>query len=214
MKFISLILSHIILYNIFEFDFMSIALLAILIVSDYFTVIGLVKFFKNKRYIGLFKSKIRYLALVFYIIALAIGSLLLYEEYLSPECKEVSTKFEQCKLYEEELSYIHRYNKIIPKSLKISILEISYITEEIETFYERYNSCPEENKEALHAEMEQYVENKTVLIEEMQKGTQNAIYMLYAYVISMLIYTILWKWDILVSLFIRIKSIIIKYRGT
>lgn len=209
MKFLSLILLHVILYNIFDFDFISIVLLVILIISDYFTVIGLIKFFKNKKYTGLFKSKIRYLASVFYMLAFIIVSILLYEEYLSPECKEISTKFEQCKLYEEEFSYISRYNTIFPKSLKMSVLEISFINEDFEAFYEKYNSCSEEDKEILYAEMKQYGEDKTIIMEEMQNNIQNTIYTLYVYAASMLIYVILWNWHDLVYVFRRIKFLII-----
>ena len=214
MKFLGLILSHIILYNIFELDFISITLLVILIISDYFTVIRLIKFFKNKKYIWLFKSKIRYLASIFYMLALIVVSLLLYEEYLSPECKEVSMKFEQCELYKEELSYISRFNTIFPKNFKISILEMSYINEEVGIFYERYNSCTEEDKEALYAEMKQYTEAKTITMEEMWNSTQNIIYMLYVYAVSMLIYIILWNWHDLAFVFRRIKFLIINCRGT
>jgi hypothetical protein len=91
----------------------------------------------------------------------------------------------------------------------MSVLEISCITEDFEEFYEKYNSCPEEDKEILYAEMKQYGEDKTIIMEEMQSSIQNTIYMLYVYAASMLIYIILWNWHDLVYMFRRIKVLII-----
>lgn len=212
MKILSLILSHIMLFKIFQPNFVSIILLIILLGSDYITIRSFMSYIKKKRYNELLIFRTKRIATIFNIIAVLVACNLIYCEYLTPQSKIISEQFEECSLVKAEMEYMEPYFDIIPCSMKVPIIEMSSVTDFIREYSERSKNCTEEEKILLQQEMEDYVTTKRPVIEDMQRNTEERMQLIYIMLYSELIYLILYNWTDIVYIFSKIKSLILKYR--
>lgn len=212
MKILSLILSHIMLFKIFQPNFFSVILLVILFAGDYITIRSFMSYIKKKRYNELLIFRTKRIAIIFNLIAVLIACNLIYCEYLTPQSKIISEQFEECSLVKAEMEYMEPYFDIIPCSMKVPIIEMSNVTDIIHEYSERSKNCTEEEKILLQQEMENYVTTKRPVIEDMQRNTEERIKLIYIMLYSELIYLILYNWTDIVYIFSKIKSLILKYR--
>lgn len=212
MKILSLILSHIMLFKIFQPNFFSVILLVILFAGDYITIRSFMSYIKKKRYNELLIFRTKRIAIIFNLIAVLIACNLIYCEYLTPQSKIISEQFEECSLVKAEMEYMEPYFDIIPCSMKVPIIEMSNVTDIIHEYSERSKNCTEEEKILLQQEMEDYVTTKRPVIEDMQRNTEERIKLIYIMLYSELIYLILYNWTDIVYIFSKIKSLILKYR--
>lgn len=212
MRILSLILSHIILFKIFQPNFFSVVLLIILLGGDYITIRSLIIYLKKRRYKELLVHKTKRFAIIFNLAAVAIACNLIYCEYLNPQNKIISEQFENCSLVKAEMQYMEPYFDIIPCSMKTPIIEMSNVTDLIRKYSEESKNCTEEEKVLLEKEMKDYAEEKQHIISDMQKNTENRIRLIYALLYCELIYITLWNWIDIAYIYNRIKTIILKYR--
>lgn len=212
MKILSLILSHIMLFKIFQPNFFSVILLAILFTGDYITFRSIMSYIKKKRYNELLIFRTKRIAIIFNLIAVLIACNLIYCEYLTPQSKIISEQFEECSLVKAEMEYMEPYFDIIPCSMKAPIIEMSSVTDFIREYSERRKDCTEEEKILLQQEMENYVTEKQPMLETMQRNTEERMQLIYIMLYSELIYLILYNWTDIVYIYNRIKTIILKYR--
>ena len=212
MKILSLILSHIMLFKIFQPNFFSIVLLIILLGGDYITIRSFMSYIKKKRYNELLIFRTKRFAIIFNLIAVLIACNLIYCEYLTPQNKIISEQFKECSLVKAEMEYMEPYFDIIPCSMKVPIIEMSNVTDMIREYSERSKNCTEEEKILLQQEMEDYVTTKRPVIEDMQRSTEERIQLIYIMLYSELIYLILYNWTDIVYTYNRIKTLILKYR--
>lgn len=212
MKILSLILSHIMLFKIFQPNFVSIILLIILLGGDYITIRSFMSYIKKKRYNELLIFRTKRIAIIFNLIAVLIACNLIYCEYLTPQSKIISEQFEECSLVKAEMEYMEPYFDIIPCSMKVPIVEMSSVTDFIREYSERSKDCTEEEKILLQQEMEDYVTTKRPVIEDMQRSTEERMQLIYIMLYSELIYLILYNWTDIVYTYNKLKAIVLKYR--
>lgn len=212
MKILSLILSHIMLFKIFQPNFFSIVLLIILLGGDYITIRSFMSYIKKKRYNELLIFRTKRFAIIFNLAAVAIACNLIYCEYLTPQNKIISGQFEECSLVKAEMEYMEPYFDIIPCSMKVPIIEISNVTDMIRKYSEENKNCTEEEKVLLEKELKDYAEEKQHIISDMQKNVESRMRLIYALLYCELIYITLWNWIDIVYIYNRIKTLILKYR--
>lgn len=212
MRTLSLILSHIMLFKIFQPNFVSIILLIILLGGDYITIRSFMSYIKKKRYNELLIFRTKRFAIIFNLAAVAIACNLIYCEYLNPQNKIISEQFENCSLVKAEMQYMEPYFDIIPCSMKVPIIEMSNVTDFIREYSERSKNCTEEKKVLLEKEMKDYAEEKQHIISDMQQNVESRMRLIYALLYCELIYITLWNWIDIVYIYNRIKTLILKYR--
>ena len=182
MKTLSLILSHVILFKIFQPNFFSIILLVILFAGDYIAFRSAIIYVKKRRYKELLVFKTKWFAIIFSLIAILVSCNLIYSEYLTPQAKAASDQFKECSMVKSEMQYMEPYFDIIPYSMKVPIIEMSSVTDIIREYSEKSKNCTEEEKVLLQEEMKNYVS------EDMQRNTEERIKLIYIILYSELIY--------------------------
>lgn len=207
MRYLILLLAHVVLYKIFRFDFLSIFLFIVLIVDDLFTIRQIYKYFANKKYKLYVEKKVKILALMLNIAAVCLSCNLIYVEYLSPASKEVSKQFNECSFYDKELKQYERFMDLVPSTVKYPVVIMSEITDIMRYYNEASENATEEEESALQAELQVKSESLRSEAEDIMKSVERRQYSQIIIVLLLLISTIVYAWEDIVDFIKRIFNI-------
>lgn len=218
MRILGLLFGNWIVVNIFDGSFSSIMFCVLAGVADYIFIWYAIKYVKNKRYREIWSTKTKMISFSLNIVLTIFCSMILYDQYFSPECKVVTEKFDQCMLMRGEDFDMGKISVAISRNMKESMIQISdsvmWCITTVNDMKELNESDISESVKlekvtAMKADMEQKKEEMAVHQQEL-KHTEILIAVL---LLLNLIRLILWNYVDLVTSFKRLRVCLDKKRA-
>lgn len=94
-------------------------------IADYVFMWWAVKYIKQKRYSEIWSAKTKMISFSLNIALTIFCSIMLYDQYLSPECKVVTEQFNQCMLMRGDDFDMGNMSVAISRNMKESLIQMS-----------------------------------------------------------------------------------------
>lgn len=216
MRILGLLFGNWLVINTFEGSFRSIMFCVLAGIADYIFMWWAIKYIKQKRYREIWSAKTKMISFALNIALTIFCSLLLYDQYFSPECQVVTEQFNQCMLMRGEDFDMGNMSVAISRNMKESLIQMSdslfWCIDTVTSFNDE--SLSDEEKLAKTAELKTTIEQKKEEMAVHQQELKRTEISIAALLFLNFIRLLLWGWTDLVVSFKRLRVRLTKRRST
>lgn len=185
-------------------------------VADYVFMWWAIKYIKQKRYREIWSAKTKMISFSMNIALTIFCSLMLYDQYLSPECKVVTEQFNQCMLMHGDDFDMGNMSVAISRNMKESLIQMSdnlfWCIDMVTSL--NGEGMSDEEKIAKTAELKTAIEQKKAEMVVHQQELKRTEIFIASFLFLNFIRLLLWGWTDLVASFKRLRARLAKRRAT
>ena len=211
MRLLSILFANWIVLVTYDGSVSAVLLCVLIAIVDYVFIRSVGTYVKKKHYLEIISAKTKMVSFFLNIVLTIVCSLLLYNQYLSPACHEVTDKFEQSMIMKGFDTSPGRISVAIPRSTKETMIAMSSNMEWcLSTFTNikdtSVDGVSDTEQMAMAKVVKAQIKTKKAELAKHQQNNRHYQLIIAALLAVNLIRLILWQWTDTVAFIKRVRA--------